>query len=194
MHVSDEELLETIARNPPEGIRLVMDAYSRILLGRLRRRALACEFGDAHVEDVLQEAIVSLVDPKTRQAIRAAGGSILPWLTRRGYWRLQDEHRRDLRSFAVQVADPPPGTTEPSEIVLAVERLLLEMSERDQQILRQHYGEDMTYAQIAEAVGISKEAAKKAIHDAKARLRKRLADAGYGIEGATDVRRNRSSR
>lgn len=180
---SDETILEAIARDPQEGIRLAMDTYGPQLLGRLHRRANACRYGDSHVDDVFQEAVLSLIDPKVRQAILAAGGSILPWLTRRGYWRLQDEHRRDLRSYATQGVDPPAGADEPSDASVAVEGLLLGLSERDQTILRQHYGENLTYAEIAEAAGISKGAAKKAIHDAKARLRKRLADSGYAIEG-----------
>ena len=183
MQDSDETMLETIARDPQEGVRLVMDTYGSQLLGRLRGRATTCRYGDTHVDDVFQEAVLSLIDPKVRQAIVAAGGSILPYLTRRGYWRLQDEHRSDLRSYATQGVDPPAGTDEPSEASVAVEGLLLGMSGRDQTILRQHYGENLTYAEIAEAAGISKGAAKKAIHDAKARLRKRLADSGYAIEG-----------
>ena len=69
-----------------------------------------------------------------------------------------------------------------------MEMLLPEMSERDQRILRAHYGEDMTYAQMADAEGISMAAAKKAVHDAKGRLRKRLVDAGYGPTEAENVR------
>lgn len=187
MQASDETILETIARDPPEGIRMVIEVHGPALLGRVRNRARTCKFGDAHVDDIFQEAILSLIDPDTRQGIRAAGGGILPWLTRRCYWRLQDEHRRYARSLThqdrVSVRDG-----EPSEGALAVERLLPEMSERDQRILRQHYGEDMTYVQIADAERISKAAAKKAIHDAKARLRERLVDAGYGPTEAENGR------
>lgn len=184
MRETDQTMLETIARDPREGIRLVMDAYGPRLRGRLRRQAEMCKYGDAHVDDVFQDVIVGLVDPKQRQAILEAGGAILPWLTRRGYWRLQDANRRDLRSLAVPAVDPPVEThSSPSEIVLAVEGLLTDMSARDEQILRQHYGQGLTYAQVAEELGISKAAAKKAIHDAKARLRKLLADAGHEIEG-----------
>ncbi len=181
---SDETMLEMITRDPSEGLRLVMDTYGPQLLGRLHRKAEMCKYGDAHVEDVFQEAILSLVDPKVRQALVDAGGAILPWLTRRGYWRLQDEYRRDLRLHSAQGIDLPIGTcSSRSELVLAIEKLLPEMSERDQEILRQHYGENLTYTEVAEAAGISKAAGKKAIHDAKRRLQRRLVDAGYRIEG-----------
>lgn len=167
MQAADEAILETIARDPPEGIRMVMEAHGPVLMGRLHKRALAFKFGDAYVDDIFQKAILALIDPKTRQAIRAAGGGILPWLTRRCYWRLQDEHRRYARSLSHQDRVSA-RDGEPSEGALAVERLLPEMSERDQRILRQHYGEDMTYAEVADAEAISKAAAKKAIRDAKA--------------------------
>lgn len=180
---SDEVMLEIIARDPREGIRLVMDAYGQQLHGRLRRRAATCRFGDAHVDDVFQEALISLIEPGAREALLESGGAILPWLTRRGYWRLQDAYRRDLRSLEAQALDASVDNNySPSEMELAVEGLLMEMSPRDERILRQHYGEGLTYAQVAEASSISPAAAKKAIHDAKARLRRRLEDAGYGIE------------
>jgi RNA polymerase sigma factor (sigma-70 family) len=167
-----------------------MDRYGPTLLGRLRRRARTCRFGDAHVDDVFQEALLRLVHPDVRQEIRHAGGSILPWLTRLGYWRLNDEYRGDLRRRSMEGVEElvrtgdPPG--ELSEMAHAVEDMLLEMSPRDELILRQHYGEGMSCAEIGQSVGITKAAAKKAVHDAKARLRHRLEGAGHTLKEAAD--------
>lgn len=92
--MSDEELLDRIGLDPATGLRDVMSAIGPMLLGRLRRHARVRRYGDAEVDDVFQDALLRLLRPDVRAEIRRAGGEILPWLSRWGYWRLDDAARK----------------------------------------------------------------------------------------------------
>lgn len=95
--MSDLHLLDEIGLDPASGIGKVQDQYGAELLARLSGHARRNNQGDAEVNDVYQDALVRLVDPGVRVACRAAGGSILPWLTKWGYWRLNDRARERRR-------------------------------------------------------------------------------------------------
>ncbi len=181
---TDEELLQAIERDPQGGIARVMKRHGGHLLGRLRRHASFHRQGDAHVDDVFQEAILRLLDPECRAELRAAGGGILPWLSRWGYWRLDDAARRPHDPLPDDVAKPsdPPATEQQSAAVLAVRRALPLLSPRDRTILHMRYEQSLTTEQVAEHLGISVGAAKKAAHDARERLRNLLEKAGINLE------------
>ena len=180
MLVNDADLLETIALDPQEGIRQVLDRYGPRLLGRLRFHARARGYGDANVEDVLQEALLSLLDPDKRAALLARGGDILPWLSRLGFWRLddQDETRRTAlrrHTSAEAMGESSESSSAPAQAVRTVIHLL---SPRDRDILRWRYEERLGNAEVSARLGIGEGAAKKATHDARRRLKNLLLEAG----------------
>jgi RNA polymerase sigma factor (sigma-70 family) len=170
--VSDDTLLDRIAFDPENGIAAVYDTYGSHLLGRLRQHARLRRYGNIDVEDVFQNAILRLLDPEERAALRAAGGQILPWLSKWGYWRLDDAARHRAGRLTETLPIPnPPMSAPPSPRAMLVHRLLPLLSPRDRLILRRHQVEGRTIEQLAEELKISKTAAKKAAHDARRRLR-----------------------
>jgi RNA polymerase sigma factor (sigma-70 family) len=150
----------------------------------LRRHAYLHHQGNADVDDVFQEAVLRLLDPQCRAELRVAGGSILPWLSRWGYWRLDDAARRkqDPLSDAVPKPADPPADDQLSAAEVAVQRAFPLLSPRDRLILRMRYEERMTTEQVAEQLGISIAAAKKAAHDARERLRNHLKKASIHFQ------------
>src|SRR6266700_3770754 len=111
--VTDDELINRIAWDPEGGIREVISRFGDLLLGRLRKHARDKRYGDAFVEDVFQRALLRLLQPELRRELLAAGGEILPWLTRWGYWRLDDEARR--QAVGAQKTSAPPDPAVPTD-------------------------------------------------------------------------------
>jgi RNA polymerase sigma factor (sigma-70 family) len=140
------------------------------------------------VGDVYQEALLRLIDPHNRDLCRAAGGLILPWLLRWGYWRLDDlagkQRRWQLRLTALaneELRKQESGGLiefEPTAAAGLVSQALTLLSPRDRDLLLFRYEERLTERQIAERMSLSLSAAKKGLHDARARLKKILEDLG----------------
>lgn len=181
--MSDESLLEAIASDPENGIREVLTRYGGHLLGRLRKHARDKRYGDAEVEDVFQRALLRLLRPEVRLEILAAGGGILPYLSRWGYWRLDDLARRQVVG-AQKTSAPvdPVGSASPSVAARAVEAVFGQLSPRDRMVLRWRYNDKVSNAQVGGRLGITEGAAKKAAHDARERLRKLLEQEGIRYE------------
>jgi RNA polymerase sigma factor (sigma-70 family) len=181
--VSDEELVDTIARDPEGGIREVLDRFGSQLLGRLRKYARDKRYGDAQVEDVFQRALLRLLRPEMRAEILAAGGEILPYLSRWGYWRLDDLARR--HAVGTQKTSAPLNPTAPatpSAAAQAVQAVFGRLSPRDRRILTWRYKDSLFNAEIGRRLGISEGAAKKGAHDGRERLRRLLDEAGIRYE------------
>lgn len=184
---NDEDLLRLIERDPEGGIAQVIERYGARLRGRLRRHAWLKRYGDAEVDDIWLEAIRRLLDPECRAELRAAGGQILPWFSRWGYWRLDDAAARK-RGLELPEDVPAPDPTEvepadaPTEAILTLRQVVPLLSPRDRMILRGRYGEGLTEREVAERLGISPTAAKKAAHDARERLRRLMIQAGINLE------------
>jgi RNA polymerase sigma factor (sigma-70 family) len=125
-----------------------------------------------------------LVDPRYRKALRAAGGGILPYVTRWAYWRLDDAALArpaplpddDLLSSAREAKSG--SVRSRPEVAKAFARL----SPRDRDILRWRYEESCTNETVAARLSISHGAAKKAAHDARERLRVLLAEEGFLLQ------------
>lgn len=181
--MSDEDLLDRIGCDPQSGICDVLSAYGPRLLGRLRKHAQDRRYGDADVEDVFQRALLRLLEPDARAEIRAAGGEILPWLSRWGYWRLDDLARAG--AVAAQKTPPPVdpvAATNPSVAAQAVQEAIKRLSPRQQMVIRWRYEESVSNAEIGKRLAISEGAAKKTAHDARERIRKLLEETGIRYE------------
>jgi RNA polymerase sigma factor (sigma-70 family) len=173
--VIDEQLLERIAGDPAGGLAEAIDRYGDHLLGRLHAYAARRGYGNAHVEDVWQEAFISLLEPIVRERILERGGEILPYLTKQGRWRLQDHHRHihqlvteDIPAPVVQGEDPP------SPDVVRLRRVWPTVSSRDKLLLTWRYEESQRESEIADELGMTVGTAKKALSDARTRLRRKL--------------------
>jgi RNA polymerase sigma factor (sigma-70 family) len=177
--VKDGDLLAVIAHDPDGGIRGVIDRHGDRLLGRLHAHALNRGYGDAGVEDVFQEVLLSLLDPENRAAILARGGEILPWLSRLGYWRMDDAERRRRGSLKYASANPVTESSEgSSDAARAVRAVVQFLSPRDRDILKWRYEDRLANKEVAARLGITEVAAKKAAHDARERLKSLLLDTG----------------
>jgi RNA polymerase sigma factor (sigma-70 family) len=182
---TDEDLLALVERDPEGGITQILDRYGARLQGRLRRHALLRRYGDADVDDIFQEAILRLLVPELRTELIAAGGQILPWLSRWGYWRLDDAANRKGVPLSENLTVPGPAESEPpaspSEPIVALRLLLPRLSPRQQMILRMRYETGLTEKEVAERLSISLAAAKKAAHDARERLKSLMIEAGINF-------------
>jgi len=179
--VADKHLLERIGRDPEAGIREVMLTYGAALLGRLRRRAGTLGLFDEDAEEVFQDCLLRLVDPKRRMEVIAAGGSILPYLTRLGYWRLSDRTDAEERERSLEQGNVSHDPANPSSAARAVTTALQGLSPRDSLVLRLRYEEELGNAEVGEKLGITEGAAKKAAHDARERLRRELGRLGIDL-------------
>ena len=168
-----------IAGDPEGGIREVLTRHGPKLLGRLRRHAGDRRYGNAEVEDVFQGALLRLLIPEVRTQIRAAGGEILPWLTRWGYWRLDDTARKQAAGSQKSTAPlDPVASAAPSVAAQAVRTVFDQLSPRDRMVLRWKYEDSLSNAEVGTRLSIIEGAAKKAAHDARERLRVLLEQAG----------------
>lgn len=188
---TDDDLLAAIERDPEGGITQAIDRYGPRLRGRLHRHALLRRYGNADVDDIWQQAFLRLLDPECRAELQAAGGQILPWLSRWGYWRLDDAAARKADALPENLTAPDPAAREtaapPSEAVVTLRQVLPLLSPRQRLVLRMRYDEGLTEREVAERLGISLAAAKKAAHDARERLRGLMIEAGVNLG---DVRRD----
>jgi RNA polymerase sigma-70 factor (ECF subfamily) len=173
--VDDRRLLDAVERDPNVGISAIQREHGAQLLGRLVRYALTYDLSQEDAEDVYQEALLRLLVPEHRAELIAAGGGILPWLSRWGRWRVQDlaEARgRELKRMRAAASIPRGGEGSGDGAQLVAE-LLSELRPRDEQVLRMRYLEGASEEDIAERLTISEGAAKKAAHDARRRFRDR---------------------
>jgi RNA polymerase sigma factor (sigma-70 family) len=181
--MTDEEILARLELDPETGIREVLARHGPLLLGRLRAYVRQRSYGDLNVEDVFQEALLRLVDPANRAELKRAGGEILPWLSRWGYWRLDDAARNSGLPLAETMQAPEaadPGPVSPA--VRAMGSVIHLLSPRHRLILRLRYGESHSNAEVAATLGITEGAAKKAGHDARERLRILMHEAGFDTD------------
>lgn len=181
--MNDERILELIAGDPAGGLAVAIDQHGSQLLGRLHLIAADLRYGNAHVEDVWQQAFISLLDPIVRDGIREHGGEILPWLTRFGRWRLADHHRHDHPPVDPEIPAPEIGDeAPPSTDVLLLRRAWERLSPRDKLLLTWRYGESRRESEMADELNMTVGAMKKALHDARARLKREMEKEGPNEE------------
>lgn len=174
--MGDEEILDHIAGDQEGGLARVSDKYGATLLGRLYAYAARRSYGNAGVEDVYQEILITLLDPAVRMLIISRGGQLVPWLTRLGKWRLDDHGRHRVSQLDSEMPAPqsPEEIVPPSAEAERVRRCLRQLAARDQILLTLRYDEGRREAEIAAELDMSPGAAKKALHDARLRLKAHL--------------------
>jgi RNA polymerase sigma-70 factor (ECF subfamily) len=139
----------------------LVEAHGDELLVHARRLA-----GDAHGEDVLQEALLRALRayPRLRHAehLRA-------WLYRVTTTTAMDHHRGRAREVLTDA--PPAATAEPDHFDDAFESLIAGLPHTAQAALRLRFVDDLDYAGVARALGCSPEAARQRVSTAIRTLR-----------------------
>jgi DNA-directed RNA polymerase specialized sigma24 family protein len=199
----DREILELFEIDPDAGMAAAIKAFGDRLLGRLHVYARDHEYGNLWVEDVFLDCLLKLLEPDERKAIIEAGGCMLPWLTRFGYWQLDKRNRHSgggldddeaASNMDPAAADPTPSTILnppdykkeesdlPPEALQALQRAWVRLSCRDRRLLWLRYFDGQTEAAIAELCGLPASAVKKGLHDARRRLAEFMKDEGFDVE------------
>lgn len=172
------------------------DAFGAVYdLHRDRVHRHACRLVDAatDVEDVVASAFLELW--RRRDDVRVTGGSVLPWLlvTTTNVSRNLARSRRRHRAFLARLprADHAP---DPAEVVLdrssegldpAMVAALRELTVSDLRLVTLVVLEDLSLAEAADALGVSRTAAKSRMHRARARLREHLGDSAHLVPADT---------
>ena len=139
----------------------LVEAHGDELLVHARRLA-----GDAHGEDVVQEALLRALRayPRLRHA-----DHLRAWLYRITTTTAMDHHRRRARE--VLTDDPPAAAAEPDHYDDAFESLIAGLPDTARAALRLRFVDDLDYAGVAHALGISPEAARQRVSTAIRALR-----------------------
>jgi RNA polymerase sigma-70 factor (ECF subfamily) len=139
----------------------LVDAHGDELLVHARRLA-----GDAHAEDVLQDALLRALRayPRLRHA-----DHLRAWLYRVTTTAALDHHRSRRRE--VLTDDPPVAATEPELYDDAFESIIAPLPDGVQAALRLRFVEDLDYEGIASRLGCSTVAARQRVSTAIRTLR-----------------------
>ena len=135
-------------------------------------------------EDCVQETFVSAVQLARRERIRHWGGTLRHLATARALDLLRKRSRspRPGELTAEPAAPPnahPAALAEANELAQRLRAAMARLAPRQAEVFALRFLEDMSYRQIAEALGIRAGAVSVLLHDARQRLR------GLLLEGAT---------
>jgi RNA polymerase sigma-70 factor, ECF subfamily len=134
----------------------LVEAHGAELLVHARRLT-----GDAHAEDVLQDALLRALRayPRLRHA-----DHLRAWLYRVTTTAALDHHRSRRRELLTD--DPPASATEPELYDDAFESLIAPLPDGAQAALRLRFVEDLDYEGIASRLGCSPVAARQRVSTA----------------------------
>lgn len=146
----------------------------RGMLGRLSGdRTLAA--------DLTQATFLSLVKGRGRFM---PGAKFKPWLYAIAMNALRDHHRRHRRERLTDDGDVPEESIEPAQRDLGLERevrtALAQLPEAQREAVVLHRFEGLSFAEIAQTVGLSESAVKVRAHRGYERLRELLKGAWHG--------------
>ncbi|MGB9690369.1 sigma-70 family RNA polymerase sigma factor [Thermogutta sp.] len=144
------------------------------------------------VDEVMQEVALSAVRQK---APLQDPGKVAPWLYRLAvlsalmYRRKLGRRRKWLKRYGDQKRNDAPAEPNPLDWLLAAERdeilhtALRALPAKDAEILLLKYGQDWSYQEISDHLGISFSAVQTRLHRARHRLReelRRLSQSAFG--------------
>lgn len=150
------------------------------------RTTLLARLGNRdEVEEVMQEVAVAAANQSAKsEPVDRVG----PWLYRVAMrqmmlFRRKAGRRRKLVNNVVVAKQPTeedPRTRSPLDFLVSQERqeevrsAMVQMTERDRQLLMLKYVEGLSYGEIAKRVGVTASAVQSRLHRARALLRKEL--------------------
>ena len=167
----DALLMERIRAGDDQALAAVYDQHAGAVYGLARRVAqdeqLAC--------DVTQEVFTYLWEMPHR--VDLSRGSLRTYLTLLAHRRAVDEVRRRRVGLPAETAAPLPEREDESETRVTDRATLLGMLPAEQRAaVRLAYFDGLTYVQVAKALGIPEETAKRQLRTALASLRTLLAE------------------
>jgi RNA polymerase sigma-70 factor (ECF subfamily) len=178
--------LQAEARRPGRALKIdwqaVLAQHDRWL-----RTVVYCRLGEPQaVDDVMQEVSLAAV---RQQAPLEDPAKVAPWLYRLAvtqcllYRRKRGRQRKLVEGYArrMRPAGVAPEASDPLRWLRAEERrdlvrtALGRLPRRDAELLLLKYGEDWSYRDLTEHLGISQTALQTRLHRARERLRRELA-------------------
>ena len=177
-----EEAIVAISKGDREALSVVYDSMSRMIFSV----ALAVTGSVADAEDVLQDTMIGIVrSAHTYQKGTNARAWILAMARNRA---INMVNRRKHTVPLEEITDfPDPASREPSNHISALE-LLRPLSEKDRQIVLLRLYQELSFEEIAAAMGITLSAAQKRYQRAIHKLKKQYCKGGYGNEGTERTR------
>lgn len=178
---SDVDLLDAIAAGSHEAFEVVFDPHADFVFNIARRRT-----GSAtEAEDITAGVFVELW--RKRGAIRTHHGSLRPWLagtatnlTHR-HWRTAERRRRALLRLAsregstsTDFADSSVAGLDAAVHLIGLRAALLDLPRDQFDVLTLSVWEELTHAEIAEALGIAKGTVKSRLSRARSALTESL--------------------
>jgi RNA polymerase sigma-70 factor (ECF subfamily) len=130
--------------------------------------------------DCFQETFVSALELSQRQHIRNFSSLLVRLATTRAIDQLRLRFRQSKSCVSAELADvtsknpDPAKLAQQSELVDRLRTELTQLPQQDAQVFCMRYLNDMSYRQIAKALGININAAGVLLHRARAKLRKSL--------------------
>ncbi|MFN8156944.1 MAG: RNA polymerase sigma factor [Candidatus Nanopelagicales bacterium] len=198
MATDDEAAL---AARAAKGDVAAFEALYRLHVSRVHRHC-ARQLGDLQDAEDLT-AVVFLEAWRRRGAVRVVDGSVLPWLLVTAT-NVARNHRRGLRRYRTalaRLAPPEPMADHADEVAIRSERAqaaqalaqaLKGLSAVDRQVVSLCLLEELSYAQAAEALGLSHAAVRSRLSRSRRMLREELMAAGYvpgrGEDGGPGLR------
>jgi len=126
--------------------------------------------------DCFQETFICALEFSRRQRIRSFSALLTRLATTRAIDRLRRRFRRshcEAVSTAVPSANPGPAQmAQQQELIARLRESLTQLPPQEAQVFCLRYLNDMSYRQIAKALGIKTNAAGVLLHRARAKLRK----------------------
>lgn len=154
-------------------------SYHRFLqaITPILRRVTATKIAGADVEDVLQEILLSI-----HKARHTYDGErpVMPWLLAIAHFRITDYLRRHYagshrETVAIdEVSESLALVTETPTDNESIDDLLVNIAEREKQILTLMHVEDYTAKETGQRLGMKESAVKVAAHRALKKLRERF--------------------
>ena len=160
-----------------EWVRAALEAYEQ----RLLRYAFRMTRNADLARDVVQDTFLRLCTAD-RSAIE---GYLLPWLYRvcrnRALDVMKKEHRMEPMDDKQLARQPAPGSSpgqklEERDRVALVLRTLAELPEKQQEVFRLKFQEQLSYKEISEVTGFQVHNVRYLLHTALKRVRETLAD------------------
>jgi RNA polymerase sigma-70 factor, ECF subfamily len=155
----------------------IVNRHAALVVGSVRRIV-----GNDHdAEDVVQDVFFEAYQASRKMEIRNWAGFLRRLATRRAIDRLRNRVARSIRvptTETAEVADPSPRPYQNAVAGELAERLqsAIAILPRGQaEVFSMRCFEEMTYEQIADALGISSNAVGLALHKARTRLEELLA-------------------
>ena len=177
-HLSDEALLELIARSDDDALAEMYDRYGRQAYG-LALRILRDE---ALAQDAVQEAFLAVWRTASRFAVERAKAST--WILTIVHRRAVDVVRREERRRGEPLGDQQPAgdaTEEKAELRArrtAVQAVLKRLPDDQRQALELAYYGGLTQSELAERLGVPLGTVKSRMFAGLSRLRTLLTEAG----------------